>query len=182
MSSDVSLYAVLDYILNQATTEELQVITEALNRRQRPGKGFGGLSPRDMAAGMARNISEQLAGTLDIRQISRRIVGDLVKKQQPGMGEEELEALLDAWLPEKKVRPSEPASVPPDMLVTMVAQFVASEKGALSEADTRQLPPEWKSRYWEAFPPDVRTLIKAHLAGGLPEVDFWKRIVSQLEG
>ena len=128
MSSDEPLYTVLEFILNRATSAELEVIAEAVKRRQSPGRGLGGISPRGMAENVAEEVKQQLEGMLDVQTISRQIVTDLIRQKEPNISDEELEVLLDTWLPgtararRDETQPADqmqgqgPETVPPDVL------------------------------------------------------------------
>ncbi|UCF97203.1 MAG: hypothetical protein JSV89_18830 [Spirochaetaceae bacterium] len=216
MSKEEPLYSILDYILNRATSAELEVIAEALQRRQSSGKGIGGISPRSMAENVAEKVRQQLEGMLDVHTISRQIVTDLIRQKEPNISDEELEVLLNNWLPgsarardikerserpgpngapqageDRGVRPSgvrpsgqmrdrQGESVPPDVLITMVSQYVSARRGNLQQAEQDRLPKDWQSQYWESFPDHIRVRIRDHLNGRLDEVEFWDSIISSL--
>ncbi len=182
MSSEEPLYSILEFILNKASAAELEVIAEALKRRQGPGKAFGGINPRSMAERMAKNVEQQLGGMLDVHSISRQIVTDIVKQREPNISDEELEVLLEHWLPSaaEKSETGGQKAIPPDVLVTMVSQYLESEKGTLSRDQEKELPSDWRSRYRDSFPDHVRALIQAHLNGETNEVDFWKKLIASL--
>lgn len=184
MSSDEPLYDVIEFILNKATSAQLEVIAEALKRRQKPGKELGGISPRGMAENMAQQVKEQLGGMLDVHTISRQIVSDLIRQKEPNISDEELEVLLKNWLPGSGVpepeQTAEQEEIPPDLLITMVSQYVSARRGTLSSQEQGELPKNWQSRYWESFPEQLRALIRAHLSGQLSEEDFWDSVISSL--
>lgn len=183
MTENEPLYFVLNFILNQATTAELNVIGEALKRRLGDGSRPGG--PRGMAERLARNIQQQLGSTLDVKQAARRIVTDLIRSKEPGIQEHELQVLLDQWLPGTAVRrpPAEPAGPPPpDMMISMVATYLAAERGTLDPVEAGQLPEDWKQKYWEAFPQEVRGALAEIGQGRLTESAFWERMVNLLQG
>ena len=175
MSPDDPLYSILDYILNRATSAELEAIGEALKRRQQPRKGLGGISPRGMAERVARTVGEQLGGMLDVNQVARKIVADLIRAKEPNIGERELAVLLDNWLPTSGKKRE---MIPPDVVITMVSQYVDAHRGTLPAEQARQLPQDWQKQYWEAFSPELRALIESFLAGSVDEVDFWARVIA----
>jgi hypothetical protein len=192
MSSDEPLYSVIEFILNRASSAELEVIAEAVKRRQSPGKGLGGISPRGMAENVAEKVKEQLGGMLDVRTISRQIVTDLIRQKEPNISDRELEVLLDNWLPgtarpgtetaRETEQPQEQAEkrMAPDVLITRISQYVAARQGTLPQEEMDKLPKNWQSRYWESFPDPIRGRIREHLSGRLPEVEFWDSIISSL--
>jgi hypothetical protein len=193
MSSDEPLYSVIEFILNRASPAELEVIAEAVKRRQSPGKGLGGISPRGMAENVAAKVKEQLGGVLDVRSISRQIVTDLIRQKEPNISDRELEVLLDNWLPGTAGSPTEAVQevepdqeqagqrMAPDVLITRISQYVAARQGKLSQEDQDKLPKNWQSRYWESFPDPIRGRIREHLSGRLPEVEFWDSVISSLD-
>jgi hypothetical protein len=133
-----------------------------------------------MAQRLSKNIVRQLGASLDVSEIARRIVRDLIKNKEPGIQDREVEVLLDNWLPgTRKSAPAE--NLPPDALVTMVATFLAAEKGKLPDEEARDLPPDWKERYWQSFPPDVRESIEELRRGGTDEARFWAALVGRLQ-
>jgi len=188
MNENDPLYFVINYILNQATSAELNVIGEALRRRSGDSPGPGSSGPRGMAQRMARNIQQQLGATPDIRQVARRIVTGLIRQKEPGIKDHELEVLLNTWLPSMSERPAPPADAaaeaggppPPDLLITMVATFVADQKGTLAPAEAQELPADWKQRYWAAFPPEVKRALEQLQQGRLSEAAFWAKLVGLL--
>ena len=193
MSTDEPLYSVIEFILNRASTAELEVIAEAVKRRQSPGKGLGGISPRGMAENVAAEVKEQLGGMLDVRSISRQIVTDLIRQKEPNISDRELEVLLDNWLPgtartrteaaQQAEQSQEPAEtrMAPDVLIAMISQYVAARQDALPQEEQDKLPKNWQSRYWESFPDPIRGQIREHLSGRLPEVEFWDSVISSLD-
>jgi hypothetical protein len=125
-----------------------------------------------MAQRLSRNIVQQLGATLDIPNIARRMVRDLIKSKEPGIQDREVEVLLDNWLP--GTRKSPPAEgLPPDALVSMAATFLAAERGTLSPAESRDLPADWKERYWRSFPLEVQKAIEELRSGAIDEARFW---------
>jgi hypothetical protein len=184
MSSDEPLYSVIEFILNRATSDQLEVIAEAVKRRQKPGKGLGGFSPRGMAENMAEKVKHQLGGVLDVHAISRQIVSDLIRQKEPNISDDELEVLLKNWLPgttrSEPEQTAEQEKIPPDLLITMVSQYVSARRGTLSPKEQGELPENWQNRFWETFPEHIRAQIRAHLSGQLNEVDFWDSVISSL--
>ena len=196
MSPEEPLYSVIEFILNRASSEELEVIAEAVKRRQQPGKGLGGINPRGMAERVAGKVKEQLGGMLDVRSISRQIVTDLIRQKEPNISDRDLEVLLDNWLPgtarergqeaqseQQAERSQDPTQrrLAPDVLVTMISQYVTARQGALPREEQDKLPKNWQSRYWESFPDKVRGRIREYLNGRLTEVQFWDSVISSLD-
>jgi hypothetical protein len=196
MSPEEPLYAILEFILNRASSAELEVIAEAVKRRQSPGKGLGGISPRGMAENVAEKVKQQLGGMLDVHSISRQIVTDLIRQKEPNISDRELEVLLDNWLPGtartrgQAVQPAgspeqeeaaKRAQVAPDVMITMISQYVSARRGTLSREEKDRLPEDWQSRFWRSFPDEIRGRIREHLNGRLTEVEFWDSVIASID-
>ena len=181
MDESDPLYLVLDYILNKATSAQLEVIGEALKRRAADTPGPASFSPRNMAQRLSRNIEQQLGASLDVPQIARKIVRDLIRQKEPGIQDREIEVLLDNWLPGTRQRSAAPEGLPPDALITMVATFLAAERGGLSTEEARDLPEGWKERYWQSFPPAVQGAIDELRQGRISEPTFWETLIGRLQ-
>jgi hypothetical protein len=177
MADREKVFEVLDFILNRASSGELAVIQEALKRR-RGGSALGGLNPVGLAQNLAREIQGQLDASFDIQQVSRKIVADLIRRQEPNIKEKELEVLLDTWLPSGARERQE--APPPDVLLTMISQYVSFRQGRLPDAEQRELPEDWTEKYWHSFPEAVRLLITRLRNGQCDEVTFWRDIIASL--
>jgi hypothetical protein len=177
MTDKQKIYEVLDFILNQASSAEIEVIQEALKRR-RGGRALGGLNPVGLAQGLAREIQSQLDASFDIQQVSRKIVTDLIRQQEPNITDSELEVLLDTYLPTGARAKQE--APPPDVMITMISQYISRRQGKLPGAEQQELPAGWEEKYWQSFPPGVQALIARFLTGESDEVSFWRDIVAGL--
>ena len=133
---------------------------------------------------MAEKVNQQLGGMLDVHTISRQIVSDLIRQKEPNISDDELEVLLKNFLPgtagSEPEQAAEQEKIPPDLLITMVSQYVSARRGTLSPKEQGELPENWQTRSWESFPEHIRARIRAHLSGQLNEVDFWDSVISFL--
>jgi len=59
----------------------------------------------------------------------------------------------------------------------MVATFLAAERGTLSPEDSRDLPADWRERYWRSFPDEVRQGIEELRRGSIDEARFWAQLL-----
>ena len=84
------LYRIIDYILNSADSQELDVIRAALRRREEHEGGQGmriapqslGGNIRNMATDMAAQVSDQIGVNKDqIRKSVRGFVQELIEKE-----------------------------------------------------------------------------------------------------
>ncbi|MBL8966086.1 MAG: hypothetical protein JNG85_03695 [Spirochaetaceae bacterium] len=189
------LETVLDYILNRADDAEFEVLLKACERRKRDksmlGK-IGGLGPSESARRAAADIQGQMGYSLDgIRSMVKDFVGDIIRKNAPEIGEDELRALLEAYVPdpakaEARAREAGTARspLPPEAILKMAEQFIEYSEGAMAPSRQRELweeMPRWQDAYWQAFPPEVKLLVKAYLEGKLSVEEYGKAIVSILE-
>lgn len=189
------LEAALDYIMNRADEEEFEVLLKACDRRRRDrsllGK-IGGLGPSESARRAADRIQGQMGYSIDgIRSMVKDFVADIIKKNAPEIPEEDLSALLDAYVPDPALareRAEEGqvsrSPLPPEALLKMAEQFVEYSGGNMSPSRQRALweeMPRWQDAYWQAFTPEMKILIKAYLEGKLDADEYAKAIVSILE-
>lgn len=184
------LEAILDYILNQADDAEFEVIAKACERRANDKSWFGsvgGQGPGATAKKMAGDIQAQLGFSLDgIRQTVRDYVADIIRKNAPEISEEELDAVLTAYVPspgEAKAKAPRTSNLPPEALLSMVRQFVEYSEGSMAPSRQRELwerMPRWQDEYWAAFPAEVKALVKGYLDGKIDGDTFASGILSVL--
>ncbi len=187
------LYRVVEAILNQSTSADLEVIEKAIERRRGndPSKLFG-FEPGRLAGEVASGINEQVSGS---REMIRRSVVDYVEKmirsQAPELTDAQVSELMAAWMPSsappRKARSGQSrgkqtgrsagsaSKIPPELLETMVRQFIDYSLGLLDRKQIESLEEEmgdWQTRYWELFPGDLRELIALFLKGAIEQEDF----------
>ena len=194
---EVKLYELVDFILNRADSQELDVIRAALRRRESPaesrGAGFKPDSPMGididlMARNAASSVNEQLGTSQkQIRDMVTGFVRDMIQKEAPEISENQLNNLLEEWVPkpgQKKAAGKAKNPLPSDVYYSMIRQFVSFSTGAMTVSEENALKleiPDWHSRYWEKFSPGVRRLVSLFLKGALNSDDFWQGISSELE-
>ena len=183
------LQSVLDYILNKADAKEFEVIAKACERRGRDIKAFeslGGEDPGAMARRMAAELQQSTGATMEsVRGTVRGFVADIIRKNAPEIGEEDLAALLDEYAPpadaERKKTP--PSPIPGDALLGMVESFVAYSRGSMPPSRQRELwesGSRWQDEYWTAFPSEVKALVKAYIEDRIDAETFGSAILSVL--
>ncbi|MBN2738733.1 MAG: hypothetical protein JXR70_17255 [Spirochaetales bacterium] len=176
------LFDVLDFILNRADERSLQAVEEALKRRNAQMKGPGGLGMGvgKMAQNMAQDLQQQLSIPMDgIRQNIRDFVVKMIKQQVPDIPPAQLDILLNEWVPDPNQQRASKSGkgLPPDVLYTMVKQFVLfslQKMSAQEERNIRKEMPNWPELYWAKFPQAVQKLISAFLKGSIDEGAFWQ--------
>jgi hypothetical protein len=179
---------VLDYILNKADAGEFEVISKACQRRGRDIKAFeslGGEGPGAMARRMAGELEKGVGATMEsVRGTVRGFVADIVRKNAPEISEEQLAALLDEYAPPAGSSRGEAASpLPPEALLGMVTAFVEFSRGAMPPSRQRELwesSPRWQDEYWNAFPSEIKALVKAYIEGRIDGDTFGAAALSVL--
>ena len=191
------LYSVVNYILNDATTAEIEVIVAALKKRLSGTKGPMGLDPAKMAKSVSDNINEHIQQALgQVHQNIRGYVRELIKQEAPDIPEEHLQELVDTWTPDPQGRTKSDklgdggsaagggsGGLPPDVLLTMIKQFLSYSRGGMTVQEQQRLReeiPDWQETYWQRFPPRVKKLISKVTKGEIGEENFWDRLTSEL--
>jgi len=189
MPDKEEMYRVLDYLLNRSTTEELEVIEEAIKRRKEDlRRGIAGVNLRDRAHRTADVIHKMFGEQGEIRSMIRRFIREIVEQNQPDISPDDLEKILEDALPETS--PEEPGGagagqgdmplgtdqLPREAIESMIVQFVDFSLGRMATTDREDLPPDWSKRYWNAFSPQVRQLVSDLLNGRMTEQEFWREI------
>ena len=96
----IRIYPILEYILNEADTDDLAAIKEALKRREKQ-QAFGGVNIQNVARQTGRSIEEQVGASVEsIRDMIRNYAVQIIKGQAPEIGDEQLETLLESWIPD----------------------------------------------------------------------------------
>ena len=154
----------LEQFLKNATVEEMEELYRLLDERdrrqkQRPQFGMSGKLDLDsMAKNMSKQIQEQLGmANLNMKQMARDLVVQLALQHKPDISEKELNAIVNHMVPES--RGTDIAKkLPPDLLMTMVVQFIETDINSGME---------WKKRYWEVFPDEIKLGIAGFLSGDI---------------
>lgn len=160
-----------------------------------------GLDPAKMAKSVSDNINEHVQSSLEqVHENIRGYVRELIKQEAPDIPEEHLQELVDTWTPDPqgkihgkaagKTGDGGPAAgggstggLPPDLLLTMVRQFLSYSRGSMSIREQQRLReeiPDWQESYWKRFPPRVKKLISNVVKGNISQESFWDRLTSEL--
>ena len=194
------LYEAIEFILNEATENELEVIRAALKRRVEGSdvRGAMGINPERLAREAASNIREQMGFSIEnIRKVAANFAAEVIRKNAPELSQEQIDELLKAWVggePDQARTPTEPGptnrgapiekgKIPAEALLAMVAQFVAYSTDAMSineQVKLREQIPDWQRTYWNHFPPRIRQLTSLLLNGELDIESFWDRTYGEL--
>jgi hypothetical protein len=191
------LYDAVDFILNNATENELEVIRAALKRRVEGSRIRGpmGVDPARLARESAAHVREQLGFSMErIRAMVKDMATEILRKNAPELTEKQLEELLDAWVPDREApaasggQPGAAATagsggLPAEALLAMIARFISYGTQTMSVSEQIALQnqtPDWQKRYWERFSPRVRQLVSLYLNGQLDKPTFWERTKAEL--
>jgi hypothetical protein len=185
--ADPELVKTLDYILNRCDEGAIEAVSAAVVRRKRDLAMFGGMGrlpdPKRMAKELASQINVNatiggLAGT--VRNMAARIV----RQEAPELDDEQVEGLVNAWVPGAGRQGSSAGdAVPAGLLLAMIGQFTAYSQGTMDPAEERELRSEmgaWPDRYWKSFPRVVQLIISGYLKGEMGEEEFKVKISAAL--
>ncbi len=192
-SSEQELLAIVDYILNRADTKTIEVISEAVKRREQELShefaGLSGISPENMAKKMSESINQSIEKSLGgVRDTVRNFAGDIIRQEAPGISEEELNMLLDSWVPDgpspdgklKSIAKNGKVSgIPADVLYGMILQFVSYGIGEMPDSENKSLRDSmgnWTEKYWAKFPVKIQQEIKRFISGEISSGEFKKNI------
>ncbi len=199
--SRAELQKVLDFILNRADETEFEVIRKACERRNRDGAfaAIGSSSSTVMAKKMAESVESAMGSSLEsVRAMSRNFVADIIRKQEPNIGDEELAALVEHYLPTAEQTASAVSGraggaadglaagfgLPAEMLLAMARDFVSYSEGTMAPSRQKELwdeMPRWQDEYWKALPPEIKAIVKAYLEGTIDAETFTSALLSLLE-
>jgi hypothetical protein len=135
---------------------------------------------------MARDISRQIntgASIEGMRETVRNMAVRIIRQEAPELNDEQIAELTAAWIPGGSAPGVQGNTVPPEMLLEMIDQFVSFSSGSMSTADDKRLRKElgtWPERYWKSFPDVVRLIIKDYLNGETNEKAYRSKIAAAL--
>jgi hypothetical protein len=186
--TDTGLLQALDYILNHSNETSIEALAEAVVRRRRDLTVFNAVGsmpdPQRMAKEITQKINDGIGGNLEgMRKTVQGMIVKLLKEHAPELNDKQINELCQAWLPDGVGTKGEKNSLPPDVLLSMIEQFVSYSHGEMNEKVDKNLRKEmgaWPERYWNAFPPVIRQIITDYLKNKMKEKDFKSKIVIAL--
>jgi hypothetical protein len=176
--ADPELVQVLDYILNRCDEKAIDAVAAAVVRRRRDLALFGGTGKLPDPQKMARDLAGQINTGASIEGLTdtvRSMAERIIRREAPELGDQEIAELTRAWIPGEKTGEEPGERLPRDLLAAMTAQFVSFSLGRMGEGEDRELRSSlgaWPDRYWKAFPPVIRRIIKDFLRGEMTEGEF----------
>jgi hypothetical protein len=109
--------------------------------------------------------------------MSKRLVVEMILQQYPNISDEELQAMLDKFVPDEAQRRNEGLELPRELRISMLDQFIRYSVGRMPADEQNELKrasPDWVQRYWSAFSPRHRALLGQLLKGEIDSDDFWR--------
>jgi hypothetical protein len=181
---DPGLLQALDYILNESDESSIEVLAEAVVRRRRNISVFGAMGEMPNPDKLAKDISTRInlgigSGIENMKESIREMMIKIMKEHAPELTESQIDELCETWLPTQKSE----KSMPPDILISMIEQFISFSQGTMNKSvddDLRSQMGAWPERYWKSFPPVIRQLISDYLKDKITESDFKSKIAIAL--
>ncbi len=183
------LFSIVDLILNNSSDNDIEVIMEAIKRRAK-GRNTGtyrGINPERLAKETASTLNKQMSYSVEgVRKMIQEFAVGVIQKEAPELTAEQIQDLLDAWVPDPSKRKvnnnSDP--LPRDVLVTMIRQLLAFSVGTMSASEQTELYnniPDWQREYWRRMPDGIRDVLTLFLKGAIDEEACWEKVYSVLE-
>jgi hypothetical protein len=182
--TDPGLLQALDYILNKSDAGSIEAITEAITRRKRDLTLFNTVGnipdPQRMTKEITEKINAGIGGSLEgMKKSVQDMIKNILKEHAPELNEKQRDELCNSWLPDGAGKKIPGSGLPPDVLLSMIEQFISFSHGEMKASVDKSLREEmgaWTERYWNSFPPVVRQIITDYLKNKTTEKDFKNQI------
>jgi hypothetical protein len=186
--ANADLALALDYILNRCDENSIEVISAAVVRRRRDLAMFGGATNIPDPQRMARELSGKInigSSIEGLKQSVRDMTVRIIRQEAPELNDEQIEELTRAWIPGEEGSSGggggggSGSKLPPDLLGSMIDQFVSFSRGTMSKAEDKKLRDEmgsWPERYWKAFPQVMKSFITDYLKVKITADEFNSKI------
>lgn len=183
------LFSIVDLILNNSSDNDIEVIMESVKRRAK-GRNTGtyrGINPERLAKETASTLNKQMSYSVEgIRKMIQDFAVGVIQKEAPGLTSEQIQDLLEAWIPDpsKKKINNNSSSLPRDVLTTMIRQLLSFGVGTMSASEQAELYnniSDWQREYWKHLPTGIRDVLTLFLKGAIDEEDCWEKVHSVLD-
>jgi len=183
--ADQGLLQALDYILNKSNEASIEALAEAVVRRRRDLTVFSTIGnmpdPSRMAKEITAKINDGVGGSIDnMKKSVQDMIVRLLKQHAPELNDKQIDELCQAWLPDGLgTKQGVSGNLPPDVLLSMVEQFVSFSHGEMRESVDKNLREQmgaWPQRYWNSFPPVIRSIITDYLKNKISDKDYKNQI------
>jgi hypothetical protein len=176
--------------MKSASTEEKRELNRLLKAREKkPSADFKpqglNMDVNQLARNMSKQINEQLGmADINIKKMAKDLVVQMALQHKPDITPKELNAIVNQMVPEKRDG-AILKKIPPELLKSMIVQFVAYSTNSMSAKDQAQLPEGWVAKYWNIFSQDIRDLITMYLKDGIDNRNFWlaiEKLIKRIRG
>ncbi|MGP1440405.1 MAG: hypothetical protein ACTTJ3_06670 [Treponema sp.] len=146
--------------------------------------------------GFAKNIEDEINTSIKVSmegvcKTIRSFAYDVIAREAPELNEEHKQMLLDEWIPHfnglssNVVKNGLINGIPSSMMFEMVFQFVSFGIGKMSKEEIKALEENigtsWSKRYWDAFPIQIKKLVRAFIKNEISFELFNEKIKSLLD-
>jgi hypothetical protein len=186
------LVNVLDFIMNRATSKEIEAVKMAMTKRAAGNpRSVDDLNFADMAKAVTSRFSDNyVADSDEIHNMTKRLVSGMIREKEPGISDRDLNSLLDQWVPggpkqKEASRIGKESMLPPEAVFAMVDQFVRYSINKMPDKEIEELRgsmKEWHIEYWNIFSMETRVQIKELLEGRMDLDIFWTKMKTRLLG
>jgi hypothetical protein len=181
---DSGLVQTLDYILNKSDVASIEVLAEAVVRRRRDLMLFDTVGNMPDPQRMSKEITEKInagigSGVESMKKSVQEMILKILKEHAPELNEKQRNELCKAWMPDGIGKNTSDNALPPDVLLSMIEQFISFSHGEMKESVDKSLRDKmgaWPERYWNGFPPVVRQIITEYLKNKTTDKEFKSKI------
>ena len=139
----------------------------------------------------AKNIEDEINKSIRLSMEGvcksiRSFAYDVIAREAPELDEQERQMLLDEWIPpidgssSTCVKNGLINGIPSSMMFEMVFQFVRFGIGKMSQEEIKALEENigtsWSKRYWDAFPIQIKILIKDYIESEISAETFNEKL------
>jgi len=180
------LFKIVEFILNRADEGDLEVVSEALKKRQTAkSRGPAGVDINYLAHSMGSTVSKQVSSSKDyLRSTVTDYVVKIIKQHAPEITDDQLKVLLDEYIPsEASAAEKNVKRLPSDVELKMIDQFLRFNSGKMpleEQAMLRDSIPDWQETYWKRFAPKIRGLLTLYLKGKIDSDTCWIELQREL--
>ena len=112
------LYGIIEYILNVAENDEIEVIKAALEKRLTDNRRAPvlGLNPAKLASQSTDNINAQLEGSKRmVKEMAANFAANIIRQNAPELDEKQVQELMSEFMPNQQAAGEESPNQRPVM-------------------------------------------------------------------
>jgi hypothetical protein len=174
MDEKEAIKKAIDDFFATASEEELLELQTLLEKKKSGNKILGKIDVNSIANKFSTEIKERMGLTTEqINRTARSAVRQMMYQYDPNIPEEQINVLLDQWVPDRN---SKKFKVSPDIMRTMISQFVAYGRGELTDDHLKSFPEGWAKKYWSNFPVSIQKIVDAYIKDRINRNDFWEAV------